>query len=154
GPEFFLKSHLQRNLSNFIRVPDGAVSIRDVNTSIIDLDGDGRPEVVILKSLENKPVYERFGPGVWRLKELKPMHELDDANTSTRFVSSLESILFAPRSLTGDTLTDWQCSSLDSRAVQIPLLEGIRRNAISRVRRLELEQKQSQLVTKEVDRLT
>src|SRR5262249_47217931 len=61
---------------------------------LVDLDHDGRPEIVSVKSSNSG--WSTYGAGVWRIANDAPLHESEDSHTSTLFTRSLESIYFDP----------------------------------------------------------
>ncbi|MGY8682671.1 SpvB/TcaC N-terminal domain-containing protein [Bradyrhizobium sp. UFLA05-153] len=152
-PDFFFNVKPQ-NQGNIIT---GAQSTRSVNSTLTDLDGDHTPEFVVLKSLTSPDTNETWGPGVWRIHDYQATHELDEATTATRFVSTLESIIFSKRQVggfsIGDEIEKWQCPGSRGPLRGLPLVTALRREALLRIQNLDLPVDQRQTLAKFIDQL-
>jgi RHS repeat-associated protein len=160
SPEFHFKSNHPTSGGQIVTT--GAEDIRNVNTTILDLDGDGIPELMVLKSMAgmaSNDANEKWGAGVWRLHDLVATHELDEKDTATRFTASLDSIVLTQKQITGfsigDAIASEQCEAVSTSRVAefkpFRLRDALRTKALIGLKRLELPQKQSILVQKYVD---
>jgi RHS repeat-associated protein len=110
-PGFYLQFHPAKDpQGNPISVPQSVHVTNNVFEPLVDLDGDGVPEIVALKASQNG--YSTFGAGVWRLRNLAAVHELDDGYyTNTRFVQSLHTLLTRPVPLFYPSTNPPSCAS-------------------------------------------